>query len=195
LELVFLVVGAVLGVIADRLYCRFERFARLDVIGGVFVDAHTEGFTFTITNVGASDVPPVRICIYNPKVASVFMFVKNLQGIQLPGQSVEHKCLVLRDKQLLLTYPDFYRNRNCTQLTEKEKNDFVFRLIVENSDKVVYESKTIGNSFVSVFQKIRRERTFECMTFEEAMSIQSRYEPWYVKLQKKLGGKFAMGRR
>ncbi|MHC4500781.1 MAG: hypothetical protein ACYS21_16915, partial [Planctomycetota bacterium] len=112
-----------------------------------------------------------------------------VQGIQLPGQGVEHKCLVLRDKQLLLTYPDFYRNRNGAELTEKEKNDFVFRLVVENSDKVVYESKTIGNSFVRVFQKIRRERTFECMTFEEAISIQSRYEPWYVKLQKKLGVK------
>lgn len=187
-----LVLGAVLGVIADRLWSRFEQIPRLDVIGSFFVSLDGDGFIFAITNRGRWEIPPVKICIYNPNRGSIFMFEKDKEGMQLPGQKIEHRCLVLRNKKLLRQYPDLYRKPNGKPLSEMEKNAFVFRLVLENSERVIYENKSLGNSFVNVFQKVRDEKTFEGITFDEAMSMQWKYEPWYGKVLKrvriKLGG-------
>ena len=182
-----LVFGAILGVVADRLWTRFEQIPKLDVIGGFFVSKDGDGFIFTITNKGPSEIPPVKICIYNPNYGSFFMFEKNKESGQLAGQDIEHRCLVLKNNKLFLQFPDFYRKQSGEQLNDIEKNEFVFRLVLENSDRVIYENKSIGNSFVKAFQKVRDELSFKGITFNEAMSIQCKCEPWYSKVLKKFG--------
>lgn len=185
-----LVFGAIFGVVADRVWARLERVPKLHVEGGFFMDVGGQGFTFTITNIGACELPPVTVCIYNPRRGSIFMFEKNAQGVQLPGQRVRHRCTVVGSKGLPVGRLDFYRESTGEELTNRERNEFAFRLVVESSDRIIYESKSIGNSFVRVFQKVRDEKNFECVTFEEMMLLQAKYEPWYMRVRERFGKRF-----
>jgi hypothetical protein len=94
-----LVIGAFLGVMGDRLWSRFERIPRLDIDGAVFKGHDGEGYSFTITNRGRTEIPPYTIYIYNPNRGSTALFTKDKKDIQLPEQKVEHRCVMVRDRE------------------------------------------------------------------------------------------------
>jgi len=180
-----LVAGAVLGVMGDRLWSRVERIPRLDIIGAVFKGHDGEGYNFTITNRGLIEIPPYTIYIYNPNCGSIALFTKDKKDIQLPEQKVEHRCVMVRDERPLLGNPDFYRDRNNNPMNDAQRKQFIFRLVLDNSDKVIYENKKIGNTFVKVFQNARETKNVLLMDFKDAMALQYKYEPLYVKVLKK----------
>ena len=62
--IVGLALGAILGVVFDRLWTRVEKVARVEISGGYFqnIDGQ-EGFTFTIKNLGTTEIPEYRLGI------------------------------------------------------------------------------------------------------------------------------------
>jgi len=180
-----LVAGTVLGVMGDRLWSRVERIPRLDIIGTVFKGRDGDGYSFTITNHGLTEIPPYTIYICNPNRGSIALFTKDKKDIQLPEQKVEHRCVMVRDERTLLGSPDFYRDRNNNPMNDAQRKQFTFRLVLDNSDKVIYENKKIGNTFVKVFQNARETKNVLLMDFKDAMALQYKYELWYVKALKK----------
>jgi hypothetical protein len=71
-------------------------------------------------------------------------------------------------------------------MNDAQRKQFVFRLVLDNSDKVIYENRKIGNTFVKVFQNARETKNVLRMDFDDAMALQCKYEPWYVKVLKKV---------
>ncbi|HUW19506.1 MAG TPA: hypothetical protein VMW16_09405 [Sedimentisphaerales bacterium] len=175
------VLGAVFGVTAERLWCRFEHIPRLDIVGSVFQSIEGDGYLFEVTNRGNSEIPPYRIYIYNPRTGSIGFFTKDKEGSQLPNQKIEHSYAMIKDGELLSQFPDFYRDGNNNPMGQVERNEFAFRLVLENSDEVIYENRQLGNAFVRVFQKARETRNVLLVNPYDLMALQCRYEPWHVK--------------
>lgn len=185
--IVCLILGAILGVMADRLWRRYEQIPRLDIIGSVFLSVDGEGYTFTITNRGPSDIPPFQIYIYNPRRGSISFFTRSREGNLLPDQKVEYKYTMIKNGRLLSDFLDFYRDINNTVISTIQRDKFVFRLQLDDSDKIIYENRTIGNAFVKIFQDARENRRVLEATFCDMMALQCRYEPLYRKLFKNFG--------
>jgi len=181
-----LILGAVLGVVADRLWRQYERVPKLDISCGEFFDTTSgvreEGYVFTITNRGICAIPPYKIWIYSPWRGSISFFISNRDESTLPNQKLVHRCFMIRNKELINAFPDLYRDRNNNPIKEDQKNDFIFRLILENSDKIIYENRDIGNAFVKVFQRTRESGNFSENTFDDMMALQIKYEPLYKKI-------------
>ncbi len=185
-----LIVGAILSVIADRLWRQYERSPKLDISCGEFFDTSggglSEGYQFTITNRGDVEIPPHKIWIYNPSRGSISLFTRNREGSTLPGQKLEHRCIMIRNQKLLSVLPDLYRDRNNNPMNEIQKSEFIFRLVLDSSDKIIYENKKIGNAFVGLFQNARENKSIRGNSSNDMMALQLKYEPFY----RKFGAKF-----
>jgi hypothetical protein len=154
-----LILGTVLGVIADRLWSWVERTPRLDIIGGEFMTRNEEGYQFTITNRGAFEIPPYKIYVYHPSHGSGSFFTRDKEGGQLPNQKIMHNYIMFKNGRMQNEFIDFYRDGNNNPMNEAQKNGFIFRLVLDNSDKIIYENKNTGNTFVKIFQNARENKS------------------------------------
>jgi hypothetical protein len=66
------------------------------------------------------------------------------------------------------------------------EGEFTFQLVLDNSNKVIYESKNIGNTFVKIFQNARENKGIH---FDDMMASQVKYEPLYRKVLKRFAVK------
>jgi len=193
LFIIGLILGAILSVIADRLWRQYERRPKLDISCGEFLDRTIggidEGYDFTITNRGDVEIPPYKIWIYNPSHGSISFFVRDREGSTLPGQKLVHRFIMIRNQKLLAVFPDLYRDRNSNPMNNAQKDKFVFRLISEKSDKKIYENENIGSAFVKVFQNTRENGSFSKNTYDDMKALQIKYEPFYGKLLGKIQSK------
>jgi hypothetical protein len=181
-----LLIGAILSVIADRLWRQYERIPKLDISCAEYFDATigcmSKGYEFTITNRGTFEIPPYKIWIYNPWRGSISFFTKNRDESTLPNQKLMHRCAMVMNEKLINILPDLYWDRNNNSpMSEVQKRGFVFRLVLDNSDKIIYENMDIGNAFVKVFQKTRESGSFSGNTFDDMKALQLQYEPFYKK--------------
>lgn len=62
-----LVLGAILGVAADRVWTRFEKIPRFRIKGGFFVALRDErGMTLKVQNAGTTEIPPTKLSSFTP---------------------------------------------------------------------------------------------------------------------------------
>ena len=125
--------------------------------------------------------------IYHPRRGSISFFARSKDGSLLPDQKVKYKYIMIKNGKLLSEFPDFYRDIDNTVMSTIQRDKFVFRLQLDDSDKIIYESRTIGNAFVKVFQKARENKNIYEGSFDDMMALQCIYEPLYRKFFKKFG--------
>jgi hypothetical protein len=181
-----LIVGAIASVVADRLWRRYEQHLRLDISFGEFFNTQTgqlcKGYQFTITNRGKYEIPPYKIWICNPFRGSISLFDRDRNQSTLPEQQLVHKCFMIINKELSAYLPDFFQRTNGGIMNEAQKSEFVFRLVLDNSEKIIYENKSLGNAFVKIFQNTRSNMNFEKNSYNDMMALQVKYEPIYKKV-------------
>ena len=69
--------------------------------------------------------------------------------------------------------PDFRTDREGRPLTEADDRGVAFRMVLEQSDKILYEDKKIGLGFVRVLRKALDQGSLQGVSFEEWMEMQS----------------------
>ena len=91
-----LILGAILGVVADRLWFRYERIPKLDIVGGESMGVDGEGYHFTITNRGILEIPPYKIYIYHPCRGSISFSPEIVRAINFLSRKLCIDVLWLR---------------------------------------------------------------------------------------------------
>jgi hypothetical protein len=183
-----LILGAILGVLADRLWSWVERIIRVDIKGGYFQNIkREEGFHFAITNKGTTDIPPYRICIFHPQRGSLFVFsIKENVGTLIPGQTDEHQCVVLKQGKVDTFLANWFFHVKNEQVTHVDITKFAFQMVMDKSKKVLWQSNSIGNALANQFVKVITEKNFKGITYQEAMAIETSTQPYILKLIRKL---------
>src|SRR5437762_2008895 len=88
MEFLLLIVGACLGVAADRIYRRWvESVPTVRVQSScAFSWEYGQRFNLVITNIGFSPLPPYDVALYNPHHGTIRCFWKTEESERLPGQ-------------------------------------------------------------------------------------------------------------
>jgi Predicted nucleotide-binding protein containing TIR-like domain len=169
-------VGPASTAIADtikRVGRRQDRGIRVQIVGGFFMDIGGQGLHLNVTNAGTKAIPPYKIALFHPKLGTYFMFPSEQSGELLPDQKREHKATLLGGAMAHQWLPHFQVDREGNRLNDEE---FVFRLVLENSDKVLYENKRIGVGFARAMLKILTSKSLD-LTFDETMELNSDAPP------------------
>ena len=88
-----LVLGAIFGVVADRVWEKFEKKARLHMTISSFRNIRQEeGLKYKVRNVGASEIPDFQILLWHPDRGSMMAFNTTVCGPLLPDQTREFSC-------------------------------------------------------------------------------------------------------
>lgn len=120
------------------------------IAAGYFQDRKGDGMFFQVTNVGRETFPPYKVGIYHPKYGSKFIFPSENSGPLLPDQVRKHQFRMFDDGQLRRTF----------HTSDDDIDGYRFRLVLENSDKVLFESKTIGQGFAKLMRRIAADGAF-----------------------------------
>ena len=138
------------------------------------IDAEgTHSIRFTIRNTGSKTIPPYGICIFHPRRGSLFMFPSKVSGELLPDQEREHIMPVFVHGQKARFCPNLSTDRNGRPLTDADDRGVAFRMVLEHSDKVLYENERVGLAFVRVLRKALDQGSLQDISFEEWMEMQS----------------------
>ncbi|MCY2990893.1 MAG: toll/interleukin-1 receptor domain-containing protein [Planctomycetota bacterium] len=131
--------------------------------GGVFAEGlEIVGLLFTVTNTDTRPIPPYQLAVFHSNPRRTWaIFPSNVNGELLPDQRREHRCYVVQ--QLGAPPPvNYFADEQCGE------DQFSMRLMLEHSDKVLYENKRLGRDFVRIYRKVWKAGTFAAMTGEDA---------------------------
>ena len=123
-----------------------SRWANVGIVGSYFRNVQGAlGIGFTVTNTGTTDLPPYDIAIVHPKGGTYRIFPSEKSGPLLRDQKREHRCTIIRDGKI----DPFFSQPSMTQLDDA---GYKFRLVLEASEKVLYENGRVARGFVKVFR-------------------------------------------
>lgn len=115
--------------------------------GGVFTDERgIVGISFKATNTGTDAIPPYELTIFHPGPPPNRRAIlpSRTQGGLLPEQRREHRCYVFQQPGAPPAV-NFFQDEEC------DPELFSMQLVLEHSDKVLYENKRLGRDFVEVY--------------------------------------------
>lgn len=142
-----MILGAAVGVLVDRLWRRVESRTKVRIQGGPFRQiGNEEGISLTITNIGSCEIPSFRISLFNPLAGNFYLFTRrNGDGPLLPKQQAEFALTLLKDGRAVRLF-DLSRRGDEQPMTEAERDQYRFRLVLANSDESLFENRRIGRS-------------------------------------------------
>ena len=95
-----LVLGAVLGVIADRVWKVFESRPCFRLTDGVFRSrGERQGIMYTVENTGKQEVPPIELALFHPTRGTLFVFAAATEGPLQPSESRRFECTLKDPRQ------------------------------------------------------------------------------------------------
>jgi hypothetical protein len=143
-----MVLSGVVSVAADRLWRRFETRARFQIAIGYFRHVSGEkGITADVTNAGRHDIPPYQVALFHPLRGSMFCFpAPGEDGPLLPGQTRKHQSPLERSGQPDDFLARWMLNEKHQPVDEPKVADFTLRIVMNNSDRVLFESSSIGRA-------------------------------------------------
>jgi hypothetical protein len=171
-----LIVGSFLGVFADRIWRKYvESRVRLNIVPQQLVVPQGVGVIFKITNCGSLSLPPFRLSINHPKQGSIFPFSNNAKNALMPGQSVTENFVF----GISLVSP-----HDIEFFFREDAGEEDFSLIVKQweSDRVLFESKKIGNAFARIWRQTSGGRDFENVKSEDWKNLSHIYIPLWKRL-------------
>ena len=152
MEIIFLVVGVVLGVILDRTWRRFEQQPQFHLQCGIFDNIEQEcGLVYTVTNVGASEIPEYDLTIFHPERGSLLVFNSKDSGPLLPGQKRMHYAVQTKSGKVTDIIQHFFSYIDDKPVEHFSEEGFLFRIRLARSEKVLFESEKIGRALAKAF--------------------------------------------
>jgi hypothetical protein len=149
--LIGLVAGGAIGVVCDRLWRKVENRVRLRIQGGFCYGLDGEAISFKVKNVGNERLPPLRLCVFAPKIGSYYVFpparAETEREELLPGQEREFLCRANPAQGPRLD------PRPMFQAVAGVMNDphVVFRIQPVDGDTIIFSNHRIGKAIASVF--------------------------------------------
>lgn len=126
----------------------------IKIVGSYSVNVKQEkSINFTVTNEGGEPIPPYQLSLFHPKLGSYFIFPSEKIGPLLPDQNREHRCVVIQSGSVLDWFPRFTSDRDGNTLSEDDDKRFALRLVLEDSDKVLYENHRIALRLIKMLRK------------------------------------------
>lgn len=167
-----MVFGAVLGVIADRLWERIEARPRFDISFGYVETSfgNETGYSFNVTNVGSRPTPEYEIGLFHPRRGSLFCFTNETPGVLDPGQTDRHCSVVFKIGQPTGSNRWFFHERE-KPVTDVQFDGFLFRLVMRKSDKILFECATIGNTLAELYVRSFQTHRTTSPTWEENQKL------------------------
>ena len=162
-----LLLGAILGVVADRLLTYLVEKRVYLKIQPSFHEHITEGqaLSVNITNEGFEPLPPYRIALYNPHRGTLYFFDHEQKTDRLPGQTdvfMLRLTFLMQHREEFLSWFTQSRSLAVSQnpnemhfhdMTSGESQQWFLRLVVEGSDsKILYQSNKVGVALVEILR-------------------------------------------
>lgn len=144
-------VAAALGVRNDGSHSG-QRWASIRIHGSYSGNVRGEiGVTLTVENIGLDALPPYKIVIVHPKIGTFGIFPSEKTGPLLPDQERSHFGAIIGPNVFPPNaYGQFRFDHDGKPLTAEDEGDFAVRLVLEDSDKILYENRRIARAFVKV---------------------------------------------
>lgn len=167
-----IVLGAILGVVADRLWSQVEKQPRLELQIGFFSNVkNEEGLSYTVRNVGTAELPDYRIGIFHPARGTLYAFPSKQSGPLLPDQVRTHDCVLIGNgmpNDLIANW--IFRERD-KMLQEIEIKEFSLRVVMTDSKRILFESSRIGNAVARQWLQAAKTGEFGNTTWEENQAM------------------------
>ena len=179
-----LLLGALLGVFADRLWEKWEKRTRVSIQSGFFASCIGEGsgLTLTITNNGMKDIPDYEVQLFHPARGSMSAFLTPAIGPLLSGQQREYRCPLLDRDLNRPFFRNWFFHENDRVVTEFKFDDFRFRLKMKNSNVFLFESRDVGIALAKLWANVLLNGDLGSMTGEALFAIRcpkpSRWRRW-----------------
>jgi hypothetical protein len=145
------VVGAVFGVIADRLWGRFEQRPKVKISVGSYDNVNGQnGFNLKVTNIGRVPLPPFRPWLVSSTVGRYTMFLLEKKD-DAPPEWLVGQTAVFLGPVFLHDKPQHIPVDISTYA--QQNHQFAFQLVMENSEVAIYKNKRMGRALVRAIQK------------------------------------------
>ena len=180
-----LIFGAILGVAADRIWQRVERRPRFKIKPAYYESirpAPIKGIEYQITNVGPREVPDYDIALFHPRRGSLLAFDCEESGQQIPKEIRRHWCVLLKQGTPCQSR-SWYFHENDKPVKQVTFEGFRFRLVMKNSDRILFESERIGNTLAKVIVRMFESSGARQWTWEEGLSM-STPPPWSKRVRR-----------
>lgn len=200
-EFVMFVLGAVFGVVLDRLYTYGVEKRHYVSISPSFSQHVAKGraFNLKITNEGFGPLPPYEVWLSNPHTGSFAFFEHKEKTARLPHQTdvftvweshlSEHTdgllSFLTKEKGTGVPSRTAANAGNLDHdLTEEQSQKWVLRLIICGSDdEILYESRQAGVSLAHFFVECLRQGTiflpgFPCPSCNVTNSPWAKVKQW-----------------
>lgn len=156
-----LVLGAVFGVVVDRLWARFEERPRLQLRSGYFEKIEgVRGINCTVRNVGRANIPDYRIALFHPSRGSTFAFSAEDSGPLLPDQERLHECLLSVQGKPCDYFTAWLALESSGNAPTADPKDYEFRVVMSKSDRVLFSSKPMGRALADIWRATARGDEF-----------------------------------
>lgn len=172
----WIVFGAVAGVAVDRIWRTYEQRrdsrVRIRLAGGTTHDVDGNcGVHYTISNLGHSALPGYKIVLFHPLRRSLSFFEGCVSTPLLPGQHREHVGTLLSSGQPHDVTKWFW-HAGFAEVEHPTGDGCVFRLMMESSDRILYQNARVGESLARIMIQSREDRTLDMMSSDDAILMQ-----------------------
>lgn len=145
--------GASIGVFMDRVLRRVESLPLFRILLGEFVTINVgRGISLTVENVGLNPIPQYTIRLFHPDRGSLDVFNDDREKLvfpQYPQQQNTFQCVTQPDPGAPSAQEGIrhwlHRVRD-KQVAAPHFAAFALRLVLENSDQILFEDEGLGNS-------------------------------------------------
>ena len=147
-------IGAFVGILVGRFWRRIEPRALFRIQLGEYQDRHGWGTMLTITNVGLDPIPEYSVRLFHPERGSLGVFSGDASELvfpQSPDQQNRFECLTRprdtgsEDRDMSDTIKHWLLHLRDKQVAAPSFEDFRLRLVMRNSELVLFEDEDLGN--------------------------------------------------
>jgi hypothetical protein len=146
------IMGGAISVAADRMWRRVETKPKFAIRVSSFknLQRREDGFTVHVTNGGRHEIPPYSVEIFHPLRGATDCFpAEDEDSPLLPDQTRKHQNTLRRNgtpDDWLVTW---MLRENSQPVDEPKVDDFKLRIVLSKSEKVLFESSTIGRAYAT----------------------------------------------
>jgi hypothetical protein len=180
LEFLFgLVVGAVLGVVADRIWERIEARAKFRLTPGIFQGRGADGISYTVENVGSRDIPPFDLALWHPLRGTMVLFSGTLDEPLGADRTRKFECVLkgCDPDELGMLRAYLYHEKDVPVATVKA-SDFAFRIRLRDSDRILFESSEIGDRLAAAIAESLKTGVVSVGTMEDFQRLMADTSLW-----------------
>lgn len=122
----------------------------IHISGSFFEDVRVgSGIELKIRNISSEDFPPYFVSIVHPDRGNWNCFPSKRSGPLLPEQERTHRCVVVPSSGQISPFFGIFRHE-VPKLRAIDPDKFTFRLVLEDSDKSLYENARFGRALAKL---------------------------------------------